>query len=103
MSVDPVNCVALFFAGALLCNSIPHLVAGLQGEPFPTPFARPRGVGNSSPQVNFLWGALNLAIGIFILSRNPLTASASLGDLAFAVGGLSLGLYLARHFGKSRQ
>jgi hypothetical protein len=49
-----MNSVALFFAGAFLCNSIPHLTKGLQGEPFPSPFAKPPGKGNSSPLVNFL-------------------------------------------------
>lgn len=36
--------VTLFFAGVFLCNAVPHLAAGLQGQPFPTPFARPRGM-----------------------------------------------------------
>ena len=44
----------MFLAGALLCNSIPHLAAGLRGEPFPTPFGRPPGEGKSPPLVNFL-------------------------------------------------
>ena len=41
--------VTLFFCGMLLCNCVPHLVCGLQGEPFPTPFEKPHGVGFSSP------------------------------------------------------
>ena len=40
-----LNYIALFFAGAFLCNAIPHLVAGLQGQPFPSPFAKPPGRG----------------------------------------------------------
>jgi hypothetical protein len=63
--------VCHFFAGAFLCNCIPHLVAGLQGAPFPTPFAKPRGVGNSSPPVNFLWGSFNLPAGVALLSAPP--------------------------------
>ena len=70
--------------------------------PFPTPFARPRGVGNSSPLVNFLWGAFNLAIGIFVLSRHPVTIGPNYDVLAFIAGTLLLGLHLARHFGKVR-
>ncbi|WP_212741939.1 hypothetical protein, partial [Sphingomonas sp. 1F27F7B] len=27
--------LVLFLGGALLCNAIPHLAAGLRGEPFP--------------------------------------------------------------------
>ena len=63
--------VALFFAGAFLCNAVPHLVAGLQGQPFPTPFARPRGIGNSPPVVNFLWGLFNLLVGGWLWSLYP--------------------------------
>ena len=48
--------VAAFFAGAFLCNCIPHLDCGLRGAPFPTPFAKPRGIGDSSPLINVLWG-----------------------------------------------
>ena len=102
MPFDPLQYVALFFAGAFLCNAIPHIVAGLQGAPFPTPFARSRGVGNSSPVVNFIWGAVNLVLGIFILSRHSLTIGPNYGLLVFVVGALFLGLYLALHFGKVR-
>ena len=40
---DVIAYTAIFFTGAFLCNCIPHLCAGLQGMPFPTPFATPRG------------------------------------------------------------
>ncbi len=43
--------LAILLAGALVCNCIPHLTAGLQGQNFPTPFAKPRGVGNSAAVV----------------------------------------------------
>jgi len=94
--------VALFFAGAFLCNSLPHLVAGLQGTPFPSPFATPRGVGNSSPMVNFLWGAFNAAIGIALLAYHPIVVGPNLDSLTLAAGVLVLGFYLARHFGRVR-
>ncbi len=95
--------VALFFAGAFLCNCIPHLAAGLQGNPFPTPFAKPRGVGDSSPFLNFLWGAFNLAVGLALLAAHPTALGANLNCLAIAAGALFLGGYLSRHFGKVRQ
>lgn len=92
--------IALLFAGAFLCNGIPHLVSGLQGRPFPTPFATPRGVGDSSPVVNFLWGALNLLIGLWLLSDHPVTIGLNLRFLALIVGALTIGLFLALHFDK---
>jgi hypothetical protein len=98
-----MNYVTLFFTGALLCNAIPHLVAGLQGVPFPTPFAKPRGVGESSPYVNFLWGGFNLCFGIFLLSRASIVVGMNLESLALLVGALALGSYIAIHFGKVRR
>lgn len=98
-----MNLIAPFFAGAFLCNAVPHLCAGLQGMPFPTPFAKPRGVGNSSPLVNFLWGALNLAVGLAIWKGEPIDLGLDLDTLAAAIGALLLGIFLARHFGKVRQ
>ena len=100
---DPVNDIALFFAGAFLCNCIPHLSAGLQGAPFPTPFATPRGIGNSSPFVNFLWGAFNLFVGLYLLATHPVTIGANPECAALAAGALALGTYLSLHFGKVRR
>jgi hypothetical protein len=94
--------VALFFAGALLCNGLPHLVAGLQGARFPTPFAKPPGRGESAPVVNFIWGAVNLAAGVALLVRFPLSLGLNFETLTLAVGALLLGLSLSLHFGGVR-
>jgi hypothetical protein len=94
--------LALFFAGAFLCNCIPHLAAGLQGQPFPTPFAKPRGIGNSSPFLNFLWGVFNAAVGLALLSRASVSLGPNVDCLAIAAGVLALGSYLSLHFGKVR-
>ncbi len=100
---DPLTDLALFFVGAFLCNCIPHLVAGLMGTPFPSPFATPRGVGNSSPLVNFFWGAFNCAVGVYLLWTHPFAIGANVETLAVAVGALLLGSYLAVHFGSVRK
>lgn len=92
--------IALFFVGAFLCNCIPHLVAGLQGSKFPTPFAKPRGVGKSSALVNFIWGAANLLTGLTILARRPMQLGANFECLALVAGALVLGVYLSYRFGK---
>lgn len=98
-----MNYILLFLAGALLCNCIPHLSAGLQGLPFPTPFATPRGIGNSPPVVNFLWGAFNLCAGVAILARHPVVVDLNADCAAIAAGALALGLYLSLHFGRLRR
>jgi hypothetical protein len=73
--------VAQFFAGAFLCTCIPHLASGLQGAPFPTPFAKPRGVGNSAPITNFLWGLFNLLVGVALLSAFPINLGLEFGQI----------------------
>ena len=95
--------LALFFAGAFLCNSVPHLVAGLQGMPFPTPFAKPHGVGNSPPVVNFLWGLLNLLAGGWLWSLFPVRPGLYAGFGVLVLGVLVVGLFAALHFGKVRK
>ncbi len=95
--------ILLILAGALGCNGIPHTVAGLQGRLFPTPFAKPPGVGNSPPFVNFAWGSANLILGLVIGAwRLPLAAPVP-GILAGAAGFVAAGSYLSRHFGKVRR
>lgn len=95
--------IGLFFAGALLCNSIPHLACGLRGEPFPTPFAKPHGVGLSSPLLNFFWGAFNAVAGGLILAYHGIAAVISTESLAVLLGFLAIGTYAALHFGKVRR
>jgi hypothetical protein len=95
-----MNYLALFFAGAFLCNSIPHLTSGLQGRPFPTPFAKPHGVGMSPPVVNFLWGALNLLAGAALLSRHPVEVGFNSGFVALTLGILAVGIFSAIHFSR---
>lgn len=94
-----MHLVAAFFAGAFLCNCLPHLAAGLQGHGFPTPFAKPRGVGFSSPTINLLWGAANLVAGLLLLSRSAVAIGWNLDFAAMLAGGMTLGLYLSHHFG----
>lgn len=97
------DALMLFLAGALLCNCVPHLAAGLQGLPFPTPFATPRGVGDSPPLLNVLWGFFNLLVGAALVCRHPVPAGLNLGVTALVAGALVLGIYLALHFGRVQQ
>jgi hypothetical protein len=61
--------LGLLVAGILLCNSLPHLLNGLQGERFYTPWAQPRGAGKSSALENVLWGSVNLLVAVFLIDR----------------------------------
>jgi hypothetical protein len=96
--------LAWFFAGAFLANAIPHTVQGICGNRFQTPFASPRGVGESSAIVNVIWGFANLAIGgvllhVFFPPQLPPPWSLCFAAL---VGAVAMALYLANHFGKVR-
>ena len=93
-----MNFFSHFLAGALLCNFLPHLAAGLQGQRFPTPWARLRGAKVSSPIENVLWGSFNLGAGIALLHASPIALEWSAPLAAFSAGFLALGLFLAWHF-----
>lgn len=95
-----MHALAYFLTGALLCNALPHLSAGLQGKAFPTPFARPRGVGLSSALINVLWGFVNLVAGLALLTTHPVQVSLTPEFGLVCAGALALGVYLATHFAK---
>ena len=61
--------VSYFFGGAFLANAIPHLVSGMMGRAFQSPFATPPGQGLSSSTVNVLWGAANVAAGYWLIGQ----------------------------------
>lgn len=98
-----MNYLALFFAGAFLCNCIPHLACGLMGDRFPTPFAKPRGIGLSSPLLNFIWGCSNGMWGGLLLARHGLPTTFGPELLALLLGFGVMGTYLSIHFGKVRR
>jgi len=95
--------VAILFAGAFLCNAMPHLTAGLRGEMFPSPFSKPHGKGPSSPLVNFLWGMLNASIGLALLVHYPFAPGVNVDSAAMLVGVLVMGVFSSVHFGRVRR
>jgi hypothetical protein len=97
---DLMTIFMLLLAGLLLCNCIPHLACGLQGDVFPTPFAKPRGIGNSPPLVNFIWGAANLGLGAFVLTHWLPAGTAEFELLAVFVGFLAAGIFMSLHFAR---
>jgi hypothetical protein len=61
--------IAYFVGGVFLMNSVPHLVAGVSGNAFQTPFATPPGEGLSSSMVNVVWAMFNLVVAYLLLLR----------------------------------
>ena len=93
--------VAYLFGGAFLANAVPHLVSGMIGRPFQSPFAKPPGRGLSSSTVNVLWGLANLVVAYLLLARVGRFDVRDTGHaIAAAVGILVMSLVAARSFGK---
>jgi hypothetical protein len=88
-----------FLAGAILFNSIPHLVKGITGQTHMTPFKRV-----SSPLLNVIWAFVNILLGIWALrlaSGGPEIAPFGATNLvgmnlfAFLAGGFVTAAWLA--------
>ena len=96
-----LHLLSYLFAGAFLANAVPHLVSGLMGRPFQTPWARPRGFGQSSSIENVLWGFFNLVIGYLLICRvGDFDLRADDDVIALLLGTLLMGLGLAWRFGQ---
>ncbi|HEX4425882.1 MAG TPA: hypothetical protein VH079_10810 [Terriglobales bacterium] len=93
--------VSYFFGGMLLANAVPHLVSGVTGRPFQTPFAKPPGKGLSSSTVNVLWGFFNLVIAYMLLLRvGQFDVRSTSHILVTAMGAFLISLFGARNFGQ---
>ncbi|MDB5607296.1 MAG: hypothetical protein JWP25_4196 [Bradyrhizobium sp.] len=96
-----IHYLAYFGGGMFLINAIPHLVNGVSGRPFQSPFATPSGEGLSSSTVNVLWGAFNLAVGYMLVCHVGNFDLRSTDDaIALGLGALVLGVVMARMFGR---
>ena len=93
--------VSYFFGGVFLANAVPHLVSGVMGRPFQSPFAKPPGQGFSSSTVNVLWGFFNVVVGYLLVVRvGSFDLRSTSHILALGLGSLLISLQVARHFGK---
>ena len=96
-----LHLVSYFFGGIFLANAVPHLVSGMMGRPFQSPFAKPPGQGFSSSTVNVLWGFFNAVVGYLLVVRvGSFELRSTTNALALGVGVLLISLQMARHFGK---
>jgi hypothetical protein len=93
--------ISWFFGGAFLANTIPHLVSGLMGRPFQTPFANPPGQGLSSSTLNVVWGFINLVIGyLLIVHVGSFARHVAEPVVAAGLGALVLSVLMAKRFGQ---
>jgi len=92
---------AWFFGGAFLANTIPHLVNGISGSPFQTPFASPHGEGLSSSTVNVLWGMFNLMVGyVLVVQVGQFDLRQTTHVAVLGLGVFVMAMMLARRFGR---
>ncbi|HET9100731.1 MAG TPA: hypothetical protein VFN62_10095 [Acidobacteriaceae bacterium] len=92
-----------FVSGLVVANGVPHFVQGISGNRFQSPFAKPPGVGESSPLVNALWGYANLMVGATLLwFFQPRGDAVLLGWILVGLGVLLMAVMLSTHFGKVR-
>jgi hypothetical protein len=101
MTMQWTHLVSYFFGAAFLTNAVPHLVSGVMGRPFQSPFAKPPGQGLSSSTVNVLWGFFNLAVGYVLTCRvGDFDLRSTDHVIAAGLGILLIGIFSARHFGR---
>lgn len=96
-----IDLVSYFFGGAFLANAVPHLVSGMMGRAFQSPFAKPPGQGFSSSTVNALWGFFNLVVGYLLICRvGDFELRDTRDAAALGLGILLLAVMTARRFGR---
>ena len=95
------NYLAYFFGGAFFANTLPHLINGVSGRPFQSPFAKPPGKGLSSSTVNVLWGFFNLIVAYLLILCVGNFSIHDIGQVAaVGAGVLTMSVMLARTFGR---
>ena len=90
--------VAYFFGGAFLTNAIPHLVSGVTGHPFQSPFASPPGEGLSSAMVNVVWGFFNLVVGYVLFRAGKVSSGGDPGLIVFFAGIAAISIAMSVRF-----
>ncbi len=90
--------LVVLFAGVVLANSVPHLVNGIAGEPFPSPFAEPAGFEDSPPLTNVLGGSANLAVGYALLRYPRVRPADSMSMLVRFAGAVVMAVVLSQGF-----
>ncbi|WCT13248.1 hypothetical protein [Mucilaginibacter jinjuensis] len=90
--------IACFFAGAFSANVVPHFVAGIQGNKFPTPFAKPPGKGLSSATVNMTWALFNMLVATLFFKSGHMDTGHPVTLVVFFAGVSVLSLGLSKRF-----
>lgn len=89
------NYLACFFSGFWTVNILPHLLHGINGIAFPTPFASPPFQGLSSPLVNTVWALANIVLAYWLARVGKLSRHNLLTMWLFFAGFAVLACFMA--------
>jgi hypothetical protein len=81
-----------------LTNAIPHLVNGISGDFFPTPFADPPGKGLSPPTLNVVWAFFNIIVGYMLYRGGKIRRENLYGITVFFGGAIFTAIWLSQLF-----
>jgi hypothetical protein len=85
-----------------LTNVVPHFVHGVSGDPFPTPFANPRGKGLSSPTLNVVWALFNLVVGYLLFRFGRVWSGGHLALAIFFAGIVAISIMMSVRFAEKQ-
>lgn len=91
-----------FCFGFFVTNALPHLIPGIHGKEFHSPFASPPVKGKSSAVVNVLWGVFNLVVAYVLFVATDINLRDYLQGGGFLLGILITSLILAITFSRNR-
>jgi len=87
--------LACFFSGFWTLNMLPHLLHGISGTAFPTPFASPPFQGLSSPLINTVWALFNIVLAYWLARKGKLSPHNHLTMWLFLLGFAFLACFMA--------
>ena len=93
--------LAHMIGAAFWVNGVPHFTQGVSGHRFQSPFAKPPGVGLSSPVTNVVWGSLNFLVGYLLLFQvGEFVMGANLDAILTVASGFLSACAIARYFSR---
>ncbi len=95
--------IIAFVFGFFATNSLPHIIPGVHGKPFYSPFASPPAKGKSSAVVNVLWGFFNIVVAYILFVATEINLRDVAQGVGFLLGILITSLILAITFGANNK
>ncbi|MFR9560829.1 MAG: hypothetical protein SNH45_07440 [Rikenellaceae bacterium] len=98
-----IDFLIAFVFGFFATNSLPHIIPGIHGKSFYSPFASPPTKGKSSAIVNVLWGFVNVVVAYILFVTTDINLRNYVEGTGFLLGVLITSLILAITFGANNK